>query len=1153
MFKLKFLAVALASATVVACGGGGGSSDTFGGSPTPTTSPSPTTTPEPSPTPVPTPTPAATPEPTPTPAGSLPSPEPSAEPTPEPSSAPTPSPVATPAPSPTPTPAPTATPEPTPEPSTEPTPEPSTEPTPEPSAEPTPAPTSTPEPSPSPGASVGSGTADGFASLNGGTTGGAGGQVVYATTGTEIHEALCGRASNDTPIIIHVEGTINHDNTSKVSGSCNTAADVIELKDISNVSIIGVGGGALFDELGIHLRNASNIILQNLHVRNVKKSGTPTSNGGDAIGMESDVFNVWADHLTLEAQGGEDDGYDALFDMKATTQYVTLSYSILRNSGRGGLVGSSDSDDTNGPVTFHHNYYENINSRTPLLRHATAHAFNNYYNGILSSGMNPRIGGEMKAEHNYFENAQDPIGTFYTNDLGYWELNGNYFAETVTWTAEGDKNYPAGPDLVSTTTIAIPYAYELDDASCVPSVVAATAGANNGLLVSDGSCGVASPAPTPTPTPAPTPTPGSSPTPTPTPTESPEPSGTNLALDAGADGSGKASGTSYGNVNDGDTSSYWSPTSNTGYVRVKWDSAVSVDTASIIEATGFEGNITSWQLLNGDNDAVLASGNGSDLGVIAFTQTSLSRLTFEILAASATPGVAEIEAYLGGGTPTPTPTPTPAPTPTPVPTSTPEPGPTPTPAPAPSLTQACIDLVTDKSINWRESSLSSDQEIVECLYNSLGTAVGYGELAKGGYDPAGSSQLVVIEKRDDMSVEQQISDAVSSTDHKWIVFDKDDFASAEEIAMYRLHCSDADVQSHLGATEAECIDYTQWCDNNSISADSCAASFFNDAMNEGDLPIRNTVIASNTTLDGRHSEAFFHFNGFALGKDSSGAATQTAESVILTHLSFQGAGHTEDHELDPDMIRSTGESHDIWIHKNTFNLTGDSAFDVKVGAYNITMSFNKVRNVKRASLHGSSDSRTINSQIRTTMHHNAFVTTDDMYDAFGNTGRRVPLIRRGSSHQFNNLFMNYRKTLMSIRVGASVLFEDNVFAVNRIHQEKSDETAALNEIAGNMLSDIDGGNLASSGNALWFSDSECVLEGATETAMNPSNGTALDMLAEYSDASRAAVSTHTQDAGQSLVNYVAAVAGKSDALPFNSPLAPASSEYSSTVTACQSE
>src|SRR5690242_10291218 len=82
-----------------------------------------------------------------------------------------------------------------------------------------------------PEASAATGGVTGYATQNGGTTGGAGGQTVRATTGTAIHQALCGRASSSTPIIIQVEGTINHGNTTKVSGSsCNTAEDKIELK-----------------------------------------------------------------------------------------------------------------------------------------------------------------------------------------------------------------------------------------------------------------------------------------------------------------------------------------------------------------------------------------------------------------------------------------------------------------------------------------------------------------------------------------------------------------------------------------------------------------------------------------------------------------------------------------------------------------------------------------------------------------------------------------------------------------------------------------------------------------------------------------------------------------------------------------------------------
>ncbi|MGI5522400.1 pectate lyase family protein [Micromonospora sp. CA-259024] len=488
---------------------------------------------------------------------------------------------------------------------------------------------------PTPEASAAVGSATGYATQNGGTTGGAGGQTVRATTGTAIHAALCGRASSSTPITIEVTGTINHGNTSKVSGaSCNTADGVIELKQISNVTIIGVGSGAVFDQLGIHIRDSSNIIIQNVTVRNVKKSGSPTSNGGDAIGMESTVRNVWVDHVTLEASGGESEGYDGLFDMKDNTQYVTLSYSILRNSGRGGLVGSSESDLSNGFITYHHNLYENIDSRTPLLRGGTAHIYNNHYVSLHESGINSRAGAKARVENNYFRNSKDVLGTFYTNERGYWQVSGNTF-DNVTWSSPGSENYPAGPNPTSNTSVSIPYAYSLDGASCVPEVVRQTVGANTGLQVSNGSCSPQTPPPTTAPPTTPPPT-------TPPPT-TPPPSGTNLSLGAGADGSSKASGTSYGNVRDGNISTYWSPVGSTGSISIKWGSATRVSRVIIREPSGTQGSIGSWQLLNHDTGAVLASGSGA--GSIAFAATSLSKITFRIDSSGGAPRVGEFETY----------------------------------------------------------------------------------------------------------------------------------------------------------------------------------------------------------------------------------------------------------------------------------------------------------------------------------------------------------------------------------------------------------------------------------------------------------------------------------------------------------------------------
>ncbi|UWM48838.1 pectate lyase [Streptomyces carpaticus] len=487
-----------------------------------------------------------------------------------------------------------------------------------------------------PKAAAATGNATGYASQNGGTTGGAGGQTVRATTGTQIHAALCNRASSSTPIIIEVQGTINHGNTSKVSGgSCNTADGVIELKQISNVTLVGVGNGALFDQVGIHVREASNIIIQNVTVRNVKKSGSPTSNGGDAIGMENNVRNVWVDHVTLEASGGESEGFDGLFDLKNNTQYVTLSYSILRNSGRGGLVGSSESDLSNGYITYHHNLYQNIDSRAPLLRGGIAHTYNNHFLSINDSGINSRAGARVRVDNNYFQDSKDVLGTFYTSAAGYWQVNGNVF-DNVRWSSPGGTTNPAGPNPTSNTSVSIPYSYSLDPANCVPGVVAQTAGANKGNRVSDGSCTPQNPDPGNPGNPDPgNPDPGNP--------DPGTPGGTNLSLSGDSDGSSKASGTSYGNVRDNNMNTYWSPTGTTGSISIKWSSATTVSKINIREAAGATGRIGSYRVLNADTGAVLASGNGA--GVISFPATSVRKITFEITSASGIPQVAEYETY----------------------------------------------------------------------------------------------------------------------------------------------------------------------------------------------------------------------------------------------------------------------------------------------------------------------------------------------------------------------------------------------------------------------------------------------------------------------------------------------------------------------------
>jgi pectate lyase len=677
-------------------------------------------------------------------------------------------------------------------------------------------------------------------------------------------------------------------------------------------------------------------------------------------------------------------------------------------------------------------------------------------------------------------------------------------------------------------------------------------------------------------------------------------SGTNLSLGAGSDGSSKASGTSYGNVLDGNTSTYWSPAGATGRVSIKWASATTVGSVVIREPAGFTGRIGTWRLVNNGNGSVLATGSGA--GSVSFTPVALTKLNLEITGSSATPAVAEFETYTAGGGTTPTPLS--------VSLSAAAAGtsanldwtvsggtatyqeiyrdtdsnPTGRVRIASSVTgtsytdtglasgtyyywikannssgtgydsnaasvaiqpgsgggggdgvtAACRTLVNDSGMNWRESPvLTTDQQIVGCLADSLGGAMGFGYKATGGYNPDGGSRLVVITRNGSVSPEQQILDAISSPDYKWIVFDKRDFSAATDVAMYRNGCSNAAVLTALdNATVAECRDHRLWCANHGVSSSTCENTFFNNRLNNSSLgAVKIPLIDSNTTIDGRGSNATFLFSGFRLGGDDSGVPTHTTRNVIITNNRFVGVGHIEDHNLDPDMTRSTGASHDIWIHQNTFENTGDSAYDVKVGAYAITVSFNKLLNVKRASLHGSSDSRTINEQITTTVHNNLYVTTDEHYgEAAYNGLRRVPLLRRGQSHLFNNVFYGYRKDLLSIRVGGRIAFEDNMF-LNNVDNSQGDDMAYW---LATLIRDYTGGSIRTSGSYVWYANAACQATG-TAGDLTLSYGTTPDMFAGYDALSKDLIAANRLPAGMDLARYVFATAGKGGKVPYVSP------------------
>lgn len=343
-----------------------------------------------------------------------------------------------------------------------------------------PDPDPTPEPEPEPGDPIivnpGSGgkailgtfnacanTPQGFAALDGGTTGGLGirSTRVTVTTGAELVQALANKDPNR-PLTIRVNGTITPANSAGVSK--------FDIKDMRDVSIIGVGQNGIFDGIGLKIFRADNVIIRNLRIRNVNIGDK------DAITIEGPARNIWIDHNEVSnSLDVHKDFYDELISGKRDIDNVTISFNYLHSSWKTSLWGSSDSDNYNRRITFHHNRFENVNSRLPLFRFGQGHLFNNYYKNILETGMNSRMGAVLKVESNVFEDAKNPLVSYYSNALGYWDTQDNLLVNTQ-WIENPADGIIAGPDMLPTAVMNVPYDYRLVETSAVKDFVLANAG-----------------------------------------------------------------------------------------------------------------------------------------------------------------------------------------------------------------------------------------------------------------------------------------------------------------------------------------------------------------------------------------------------------------------------------------------------------------------------------------------------------------------------------------------------------------------------------------------------------------------------------------------------------------------------------------------------
>lgn len=293
-----------------------------------------------------------------------------------------------------------------------------------------------------------------------GTTGGGGSNKVTVSSRSGLEAAL------KSGVTIMVDGTI--------SGS-----GMISIKRMSDISVIGVGNNGKFRGVGLSFVETSNIIIQNLSFEN---------STDDAINIE-DTNQAWVDHNTMSTdvnylecdQGSIKDKYDGQIDIKKNSKNITVSFNYIHDACKAMLLGFSDGKEPDDLVTYHHNRFENVASRLPLIRSANTHVYNNYYKNVLLSGINVRMGANALIENNFFENVDDPILSADSPQVGYWNVNGNlYVPSGPSYTHTVEKQDLIGTvvngEVQSTTNWKVNYSYTLDEAKDVPATTIAYAG-----------------------------------------------------------------------------------------------------------------------------------------------------------------------------------------------------------------------------------------------------------------------------------------------------------------------------------------------------------------------------------------------------------------------------------------------------------------------------------------------------------------------------------------------------------------------------------------------------------------------------------------------------------------------------------------------------
>lgn len=259
----------------------------------------------------------------------------------------------------------------------------------------------------------------GFATLEGGTTGGGNATPTAVTTQAELK--ACATAAE--PRVCRVQGTL-------------TFSPFEEIRVASDKTIVGAAANAAIVMGGFFLASGvHNVIIRNLTIRDSYVEGQDAEGGdegGDRDGVQMDTaHHIWIDHCRFSRLG------DGLIDSRKDTTFETVSWNVLENQNK--TFGIGWTENVTAEITIHHNWIRNTTQRNPSTDNVLrAHLFNNLLEDVSSYGNYSRGGTNMVLQNSVFVDVNDPhyydtgtlvaTGNVYDGTSGQQESSGTSFS-----------------------------------------------------------------------------------------------------------------------------------------------------------------------------------------------------------------------------------------------------------------------------------------------------------------------------------------------------------------------------------------------------------------------------------------------------------------------------------------------------------------------------------------------------------------------------------------------------------------------------------------------------------------------------------------------------------------------------------------------------